>query len=98
MLKVNRLIHILWPPSADINSKIAYKYIESTQLFVSISRIHLLLSHVLEKRGVKLRLQLLVSVFVHNVSYLLFSADMWSVVGITFQPFPSADIDDRLPH
>lgn len=61
-------------------------------------RIAVFEPNLLEKRGIKLWLQLFIPVFIDNVSYFLFSADMWGIVRVTFQPFSSANVYYRLPH
>lgn len=54
--------------------------------------------NLLEKGSVKLWLQLLIPVFVDNVSDFLFPTDMWRTVGITLQSLSSTDIYYSLPH
>lgn len=52
----------------------------------------------MEERGVKLGLQLLVAVTLHNLCYFVFSPHMRRVVQVTFQALPSAHVDDSFTH
>lgn len=61
-------------------------------------RIAIFLPNLLEKGGIKLWLQLFVPVFIDNVSYFLFSADMRRIVRVTFQPFSSTNVYYCLSH
>lgn len=60
--------------------------------------MRLSLPHLVEERGVKLRLQLLVAVTLDNLSYFLLPPHVRRVVRVTFQTLPSAHVDDRLAH
>lgn len=60
--------------------------------------VGLSLPHLVEQRGVKLRLQLLVAVTLDNLSYFLLSPHMRWVVQVTFQTLSSAHVDDCLAH
>lgn len=60
--------------------------------------VRLSLPHLVEERGVKLRLQLLVAITLDNLSYFLLPPHMRRVVQVTFQALPSAHVDDRLTH
>lgn len=60
--------------------------------------MRLSLPHLVEERGVKLRLQLLVAVTLDNLSYFLLPPHVRWVVQVTFQTLPSAHVDDRLAH
>lgn len=54
--------------------------------------------HLVEERGVKLRLQLLVAVTLDDLCDFLLPPHMRRVVQVTFQALPSAQADDRLTH
>lgn len=54
--------------------------------------------HLVEERGVKLRLQLLVAVTLDNLCYFLLPPDVRRVVQVTFQTLSPAHVDDRLAH
>lgn len=56
------------------------------------------LSHLVEERGVKLGLQLLVAVTLDDLSYFLLPPHMRRVVQVTFQTLSPAQVDDRLAH
>lgn len=55
-------------------------------------------SNLLEKGSIKLWLQLLIPVFVDNVSDFLFPTDMWWTVGIALQSLSSTNVYYCLPH
>lgn len=58
----------------------------------------LCVADLVEERGVKLGLQLLVAVALDDLRYFLLPPDVRRVVQVTFQPLPPAQIDDRLAH
>lgn len=58
--------------------------------------IRLSLPHLVEERGVKLRLQLFAAITLDNLSYFLLPPHVRRVVQVTFQALPSAHIDDGL--
>lgn len=60
--------------------------------------VRLSIPHLVEERGVKLRLQLLVAVTLDNLCYFLLPPDVRRVVQVTFQTLSSAHVDDRLAH
>lgn len=60
--------------------------------------VRLSLPHLMEERGVKLRLQLFVAVTLHNFGYFLLPPHVRRVVQVALQTLPSAYVDDRLAH
>lgn len=60
--------------------------------------MRLSLPDLVEEWGVKLGLQLLVAVTLHDLSYFLFPPHMRRVVQVTFQTLSSAHVDDCLAH
>lgn len=60
--------------------------------------VKLSLPHLVEERGVKLGLQLLVAVALDDLRYFLLPPHVRRVVQVTFQALPSAHVDDRLAH
>lgn len=60
--------------------------------------VRLSLPDLVEEWGVKLGLQLLVAVTLHNLSYFLFPPHMRRVVQVTFQTLSPAHVDDCLAH
>lgn len=61
-------------------------------------RTAILESNLLKKGSIKFWLQLLIPVFVDNVSDFLFPTDMWWTVGITLQSLSSTNVYYSLPH
>lgn len=60
--------------------------------------VGLCVADLMEERGVKLRLQLLVAITLDDLRYFLLPPDVRRVVQVTLQPLPPAQVDDRLPH
>lgn len=60
--------------------------------------MRLSLPHLVEERGVKLGLQLLVAVTLDHLRYFLLPPHVRRVVQVTFQALPPAHVDDRLAH
>lgn len=53
---------------------------------------------LVEERGVKLGLQLLVAVTLDDLRDFLLPPHVWRVVQVTFQALPPAQVDDRLAY
>lgn len=58
--------------------------------------MRLSIPHLVEERGVKLRLQLLIAVALDNLCYFLLPPHVRRVVQVTFQALSPAHVDDRL--